>query len=97
MKVLTLLAKAGVEDRLWGRRICQLTNLGPGSVYPILERLEREGFVRGYRETEAPSGRPRRRYYELTRDGRLELAEAHATSVRATNGARRSTSFGWAP
>jgi PadR family transcriptional regulator, regulatory protein PadR len=57
----------------WGYRLCEETGLGSGTVYPILDRLERAGYVRSYRETPTPPGRPPRRFYELTGTGR-ELA-----------------------
>jgi PadR family transcriptional regulator PadR len=43
-----------------------------GMLYPVLHRLERNGFVKaGWGESEA--GR-RRKYYRLTKDGAQELA-----------------------
>ncbi len=72
----TVCAVLGVllAEPSWGLRICQLTGLGAGSVYTVLQRLERAGWVVGTWEEETPSGRPRRRTYEITADGRLEVA-----------------------
>jgi PadR family transcriptional regulator PadR len=76
---------AGPDDRIWGFRLCEEADLGSGTVYPLLERLERGGLVRSFWEEPAPSGRPRRRYYELTSTGRQEAAAA----IAARNAARR--------
>lgn len=66
-------------DDAWGLRICQATGLGSGTVYPILERLEEAGWITSAWETAQPSGRPRRRFYQLTDTGRSAYAEALAT------------------
>ncbi|GAA1855892.1 PadR family transcriptional regulator [Microlunatus capsulatus] len=49
--------------------------VAPGSVYPLLARLERQGLVK----TELrPSERgPARKYYALTAEGRRVLVEGH--------------------
>jgi DNA-binding PadR family transcriptional regulator len=44
-----------------------------GMLYPVLHRLETQGFVRA-RWQQSPAGR-RRRYYALTAQGRQALAE----------------------
>ena len=85
LAVLAVLMDAGPDDRIWGFRLCEEADLGSGTVYPLLERLERNGLVRSFWEAPAPSHRPRRRYYELTSAGRQEVAAAIATR----NNARR--------
>lgn len=42
-----------------------------GSLYPILHRLEDRGMLNGYRESNPPSWRPPRIYWELTEPGRV--------------------------
>ncbi len=44
-----------------------------GMLYPVLHRLERLGFIEA-RWEQADSGR-RRKYYQITEDGRTQLAE----------------------
>jgi PadR family transcriptional regulator PadR len=57
-----------------------------GSVYPILARLERFGWVESYWESEQPEhGRPRRRLYSLTPEGLL-ATKAAVEERRATAG-----------
>jgi PadR family transcriptional regulator PadR len=64
----------------YGLELMKATGLPSGSLYPVLARLERAGWVCSRREEIDPSveGRPPRRYYELTPDGlasaRVELA-----------------------
>lgn len=64
----------------YGLELMRATGLPSGSLYPVLARLERAGWVRSSREQIDPAaeGRPARRYYELTPDGltaaRCELA-----------------------
>lgn len=62
-----------------GFDIIELTGLGGGTVYPALRRLEREGLLRSaWEEPEIAqdSGRPPRKYYELTDAGAASLQSA---------------------
>lgn len=45
--------------------------LSPGTLYPLLNRLERLGWLRG--KSEPGGGRRARKDYELTREGRKVL------------------------
>ena len=76
--VVEALASAAADDPLYGFQLCDLTDLGPGTVYPILERLAELGWVDSTWEEGQPPGRPRRRYYRLTGLGRTEWAAARA-------------------
>lgn len=71
----------------YGLALCDETGLPSGTVYPIVARLEQVGWVESRwedPETHVAEGRPRRRYYCLTRDGaehaRTALARAHRPS-----------------
>jgi PadR family transcriptional regulator PadR len=77
-----LISAARSGDPVWGFRICEQTGLGPGTVYPILDRLEKATWVSGHWEADQPAGRPRRRLYEMTAAGRAELAAAVAAKPR---------------
>jgi len=68
-KVLEALANAALKDEMFGLRICQQAGLGSGTVYPVLDRLERAGWVVGEWEAEQPAGRPKRRRYTMTKVG----------------------------
>lgn len=64
----------------YGLELMKTTGMPSGSLYPVLARLERSGWVRSTLEQVDPAaaGRPARRYYELTPDGivqaRYEMA-----------------------
>jgi PadR family transcriptional regulator, regulatory protein PadR len=64
---------ASPPGREWyGLELCKATKLSSGSLYPLLARLEREGWVSSRWEDPArqeAEHRPRRRYYSLTADG----------------------------
>jgi len=84
LAVLMVLMNAEPNDRIWGFHLCEEADLGSGTVYPLLERLERRGLVRSFWEDPPPVDRPRRRYYELTSAGRQEVGAA----IAARNAAR---------
>jgi DNA-binding PadR family transcriptional regulator len=63
----------------YGFDIMDATGLPSGTVYPILRRLDREGWVKSRWEKEEIAHReqrPSRRYYELTGLGKKQLATA---------------------
>ncbi len=63
---------ASCEIGCHGFAIAKDVNRPTGSVYPILARLEKAGWLESYWESEQPEhGRPRRRLYSLTSDGLL--------------------------
>lgn len=92
--VLRLLFSA--SEPVWGLRVIKETGRNPGTVYPILERLEEAGWVGSRWEDDDSRPGPRRRYYELTADGSVAAQRAIAkfesrvvrTSARAA-GAHR--------
>ena len=60
----------GITERIeqWSESVLQL---GQGTLYPALYRLERQGFIRsGWRVT---ANNRRARYYSLTAQGRRQL------------------------
>ena len=71
----------------YGLEIGKSADIASGTLYPILDRLVREGWVRSHWEDTDPSreGRPRRRYYQLTGVGEVEavraLQRAHARTT----------------
>ncbi|WP_189390292.1 PadR family transcriptional regulator [Streptomyces sp. SDr-06] len=91
MAVLGVLLDAKPNAPAWGLSICRDADLGPGTVYPILDRLLERGWLSCWDETEAHPGRPARRFYEFTGAGRAQALEA----LEARN-ARRAR-FGFRP
>ena len=77
MLVLKILALAPMHG--WGitQRIEQMSQgvfqLIPGSLYPALQRLKRQGKIHSFWST--TENNRRARYYELTPAGRLQLEE----------------------
>jgi DNA-binding PadR family transcriptional regulator len=67
LKVLGLLLWSG-NDELSGAEIGRAKKLASGTLYPILFRLEKAGWLQSRWETGDASalGRPRRRLYRLT-------------------------------
>jgi PadR family transcriptional regulator, regulatory protein PadR len=78
---LSALAVLGAVSRSvrYGFDIMDTTDLPSGTVYPVLGRLERDGYVRS--KWESPTiaqreKRPPRRYYEITASGSRALADS---------------------
>jgi PadR family transcriptional regulator PadR len=69
-----LILKAISLGYRFGFDIMEATGLPSGSVYPALRRLERDGLAQSRWEAEDKAmadQRPARRYYEITRAGKL--------------------------
>jgi len=80
-------------DETYGFALAEATDLPSGTIYPILRRLEDGGFIKSHwAEVETGSQRRRRRYYELTGEGRRA---AHAATVEQRE-ALRLLAPGWA-
>jgi DNA-binding PadR family transcriptional regulator len=65
----------------FGFDIMDATGLPSGTVYPALRRVEGLGFVTSAWEGDdaaRKAGRPRRRNYQLSKNGREQLVEAEA-------------------
>jgi len=63
----------------YGFEVMTVTGLASGTVYPALRRLEDAGLVISKWESQKIAQveqRPARKYYEVTKAGREELAEA---------------------
>jgi len=54
-------------------------DISPGTLYPLLKRLERNGWLRS--ETAVGEGKRRRRYYHLTQRGATVLAVLRDTVI----------------
>ena len=75
------------DEQVWGLRVAEVTGLKTGTVYPLLERLERQGIVRSAWDDDSTSRGPRRRLYVLTDPGkewansRLRRSDEHGGST----------------
>ena len=76
---------------LYGLELSEETGLLPGTAYPILLRLENEGWVTSRWEDIDPHAekRPRRRYYRLTANGAAQASAAVAGARRPSRAALR--------
>jgi DNA-binding MarR family transcriptional regulator len=80
-----LTSSAGASH--YGFSLCQATGLKSGTLYPLLARLERAGFLEsGWEDAAVARPGPRRRYYRLTADGaasaKLLIAESRQGTSR---------------
>jgi PadR family transcriptional regulator len=67
------------DAELYGLEIVRASGLEPGTIYPILQRLRGAGWVSDRWEDPEPghtNGRPPRRYYRLTAEGRTRAVHA---------------------
>jgi PadR family transcriptional regulator, regulatory protein PadR len=81
------------SDLTYGFALAEATGLPSGTIYPILRRLEDEGFIKSHwTEVEVGPQRRKRRYYELTGEGRRA---AQAATVKDRQ-ALRLLAPGWA-
>lgn len=62
----------GITERIqqWSENVLQV---GQGTLYPALYRLERQGLIRS--EWNVTENNRRARYYSLTREGRRHLSD----------------------
>jgi DNA-binding PadR family transcriptional regulator len=95
----TLVLEALARGYHYGFDIMDATNLPSGTVYPILRRLEREGFVTSEWEAEGVAQseqRPPRRYYAINANG-IKAFEQTAERYRAAGAIEPRTSRGLRP
>lgn len=80
MTQITALVLRGVAAGYrYGFDVMEVCDLPSGTVYPALRRLEKAGLLKSRWEDVAEAqahGRPRRRIYELTTEGREAMPEA---------------------
>ena len=70
----------GAQRTHWGYELSRNAGVGAGSMYPFLAELLEAGLLRDGWENPAPTGRPPRRYYELTETGERFLRDFVASS-----------------
>ncbi|NEA21949.1 PadR family transcriptional regulator [Actinomadura bangladeshensis] len=78
---------AVLQHGLYGLDLSRRSSLPNGTLFPLLERLRKAGWVERYWEaddTAEMEGRPRRRFYKLTSSG-AEQAAIELAKVSATN------------
>jgi PadR family transcriptional regulator PadR len=91
-RVLSVLLADPAVPR-YGLEISKQADLETGTLYPIMARLERVRWVESSWEDPDLSitdGRPRRRYYQLTRDGAEQASRALQDLAQARHKRRSS-------
>jgi PadR family transcriptional regulator, regulatory protein PadR len=83
---VALALMADPQGQHWGYQLSKTSGLRSGVLYPIVHRMLDEGWLADGWEP-SRSGRPPRRYYEITTDGLRELG---ALLARAENDVRFS-------
>jgi PadR family transcriptional regulator PadR len=68
-----LLANPNPDAFHWGYDLSKRADIPSGVLYPILARMEADGWLTSDWD-DSIGGRPRRRYYQLTDTGRTQLA-----------------------
>lgn len=74
-----LVLQALTQGFAYGFEIMRAAHLPSGTVYPLLRRLDAQGLLESSWEDASQAhdeGRPPRRYYRATKEGRAALAEA---------------------
>ena len=80
------------SDETYGFELAEATGLPSGTIYPILRRLEDDGFIKGrWAEVQGATQRRHRKYYSLTPEGRRAAQAATAEQRQAL----RLLSPGW--
>lgn len=97
--VLAALLKDPNTER-YGYELADATGLAPGTIYPILLRLEDAGWVQARWEDVDPGAekRPPRRYFLLTTAGRARaelILERRSRTGKGPAGVRSSHAGGW--
>jgi PadR family transcriptional regulator PadR len=76
------------DEPRWGLELIKQTGRPSGTVYPLLDRLERAGWVTSRWDDDAGRPGPRRRMYRLTPDGAVAARDAVREAARRTGRAR---------
>jgi len=71
------------ED-VWGLQLSRRAERPTGTVYPLLDRLEREGFVQSRWDDDSRRAGPRRRLYVLTPAGHVWVQQKLKLSAKVT-------------
>jgi PadR family transcriptional regulator len=87
----SLLAALAAAGRQWsyGYELTQLTGTRSGTLYPLLIRLESQGYLEAEWQPPAAAGRPPRHAYRLTAAGRLLASDLQSAANRASAPGRR--------
>ncbi len=80
-----LIALLNAPGSLHGYEIMQITGINPGTLYPMLARLEDQAMLASQWQDSSVDGRPPRHMYSLTEAGRILAKSLLNEDRRATN------------
>ena len=80
-RLLSVLADCGMQWR-HGYELTKATGLRSGTLYPLLIRLEAQGYLEAQWQPPVAAGRPARHAYRLTASG-LALARSAEAATRS--------------
>jgi PadR family transcriptional regulator PadR len=88
LRLLSLLLEHP-DEPVYGLRLAKSIKVPTGTIYPLLARLQRAGWLEATWEEldETEEGRPRRRFYKLTGLGEIRaraVIEEHLASLAPT-------------
>ena len=94
LKVLRAMVDQPLKE-WYGLELMRAAGIQSGTLYPLLQRLQKAGWLTGEWEKHDPdAGRPPRKFYKLSKDGmaqaRSALAAAHAALAPADRPRRRA-------
>lgn len=95
--IFDALAGFDAETGTYGRQLAAVAGLPTGTVYPLLDKWEREGVLTSCWEVIDPAveGRPARRYWKFTSEGAALAAEDRAARERARAAAATPPRLVW--
>ncbi len=85
--VLTVLLDS--DQARWGLELIKVTGRPSGTVYPLLDRLERAGWLISHWDDDLQRSGPRRRMYQLTPEGAVAARDALRRADRSAVVRRR--------
>jgi PadR family transcriptional regulator, regulatory protein PadR len=101
LSLATLLVLRTLLDEVatahYGLELSARSGVKTGALYPILSRLEKDGWIEGQWEDidESAAGRRRRRYYRLTGEGERAAREILAETAARLAPPVGSRRMGW--
>lgn len=89
---LALAALLEAPEGLYGYELIQTAGISPGTLYPMLARLEDQGLLTSRWQEASVGGRPPRHVYNLSKRGRVFAMSLNQESRQTLNPQMKTTS-----